>query len=74
MSWMEGDAYNKPLLSLSIEDRVKALRRAICDDPEYNGFDTAIVREAVLTRVAPGTTEWEATISPNVHPYLHSLD
>lgn len=64
MSSNKQDAYNNPMLSLSIEDRVKALKQAICDDPNYTGFDTPIAREAVLTSVTPGRTEWEATIQP----------
>jgi len=82
MSSNKQDAYNNPMLSRSIEDRVKALKQAICDDPNYTGFDTPIAREAVLTSVTPGRTEWEATIqpfmcnkcvSPCIEPYVKML-
>ncbi|KAK5095901.1 hypothetical protein LTR70_003220 [Exophiala xenobiotica] len=64
MSSNKCDAYNNPMLSLSIEDRVKALVHAICDDPDYTGYDTPIARQVVLTSVTPGRTEWEATVQP----------
>jgi len=64
MSSNKRDAYNNPMLSLSIEDRVKALVHAICDDPNYTGYDTPIARQVVLTSVTPGRTEWEATVQP----------
>jgi len=53
-------------LSLSIEDRVRAMHRAICQDPKYEGFDSAVLREATLTSVTPGTTIWEMEIFPSM--------
>lgn len=62
----EPDAYHNPQLSLSIEDRVKAVQKAICDDPDYNGFDSPIVRQVVFVSATPGKTEWEMTVLPSV--------
>lgn len=66
MSSNEQDAYHNTLVSLSIEDRVRALQRSICYDQNYEGWDSAALREAVLVSATPGTTEWEMTITPRM--------
>jgi acyl-coenzyme A thioesterase 13 len=58
------DSYNNPDLSLSLEDRVKALGNSIAADPDYVGFDKAALNGVKLVKVEPGHIEWEMTILP----------
>ena len=66
MTSTKKDVYQSPPLSMPIEDRVKALITTIGHDPDYNGFDTPLVKQVTLTSVTPGTTVWEMTITPSM--------
>ncbi|ETN42551.1 uncharacterized protein HMPREF1541_01708 [Cyphellophora europaea CBS 101466] len=60
------DAYQRPDLTLSIEDRIAALVKALTDDPDYCGPDTVAHRAGKITLVkaSPGRTEWTMNITP----------
>lgn len=60
----EGDAYRTIDLSLSLLDRVKALSAALTDDPDYNGWDTQLLKNMQCEEAAPGRTVFSATITP----------
>ena len=58
------DTYQAPDLGMTPEERVLALRDALLEDPNYNGFDILPLKTVKLTKVEPGRTDWELTIIP----------
>lgn len=60
----EGDAYRNIDTSLSLLDRVKAITNTITNDPDYNGWDTQLLKNVQCEEVAPGRTVFSATITP----------
>ncbi len=59
------DVYQAPDLSMSIKDRVLALRDALDSDSDYQGFDKLPLKGVILKTVEPGRTEFEMTILPD---------
>jgi acyl-coenzyme A thioesterase 13 len=62
---MKKDTYQSPDLTMSLLDRVNALRDAISNDPDYTGFDTTALKGVELLSVDPGRTVWSLTIGPH---------
>ena len=58
------DVYQAPDLSMSLEERVHALRDVLEGDPGYQGFDKLPLKGVELKHVEPGRTDWEMEILP----------
>ena len=60
------DAYQAPDLSLTLHQRCLAIKKALADDPNYEGWDTSGLRNVELIKADPveQTTLWELTITP----------
>lgn len=60
----ENDAYRQTDTSLSVSERVKALTAALADDPDYNGWDTQILKGVSIDSVEIGKVIFSTTITP----------
>lgn len=59
-------AYQKPDFSLSPEERIRSLHRELCQNSDYEGFDSICLRQAkfISCDVPTQTTKWEFTVTP----------
>lgn len=62
----DNDPYRNIDTSLSMMDRVKAISDTIARDPDYNGWDTQILKNVQCEEAVPGRTVFTTTITPNM--------
>lgn len=60
----EFDAYRRTNLSLSLADRVQALFKSLTQDPDYQGWDTSILKNVQCDHVEPGKIIFSTTVTP----------
>lgn len=66
MSYKDLKAYQNPDLTMSIEDRIRAVQYAITEDPDYDGWDTKVLQDVKLISAAPGRAIFEMTVTPSM--------
>jgi acyl-coenzyme A thioesterase 13 len=61
-------SYNRPDLSQSIEERIKAIYAELTETPEYNGYDVLGLRQCkfVSASAEKQSSTWELVVTPEL--------